>query len=272
MPTATPIFVISYNRGAWLAKVADAYRRQSLPVEIVVHDNGSGRSRHPSHARRARPGWGGRGPQPPNRHRRRPERRRPDRAGLFRRPAGAGPLCGDRLRRGPVRRAAGGAGGLSRVAGTVPGRRLRRADAQDLRHPQKLSAVQPGHEPAHRPVLGAQPGLDHDQLRRRGLRPRADRHHPSPLHRAGEAFRRKKRGLRVYHPYEARHLDWYPGPETSEAYHRTSSPQISHWNNAEHQGVHAGDPLEAHSYVVVESDAMGNLLTRLKQPLIHNPR
>jgi hypothetical protein len=61
------------------------------------------------------------------------------------------------------------------------------------------------------------------------------------LHREGEEFRRRKRGLRVYHPYEARHLDWYlgagaPAPDT---YERTSSQDISHWNNRVQRELHA---------------------------------
>src|SRR5665213_2020754 len=36
-----PIFVISFNRGAWLRQVIASYRRQTMPVQIVVHDNGS---------------------------------------------------------------------------------------------------------------------------------------------------------------------------------------------------------------------------------------
>jgi hypothetical protein len=51
------------------------------------------------------------------------------------------------------------------------------------------------------------------------------------VHRAGERFRRKKTGLRVYHPYEARHLDWYKTREDilSSTFGRTASSGISHW-------------------------------------------
>jgi hypothetical protein len=54
------------------------------------------------------------------------------------------------------------------------------------------------------------------------------------LHRAGERFRRKKLGIRVYHPYEARHLDWYAiGDVETErcAYELSSSFAVSHWSN-----------------------------------------
>ena len=54
------------------------------------------------------------------------------------------------------------------------------------------------------------------------------------VHRAGERFRRKKNGLRVYHPYEAQHLDWYRTREEilSSTFGRTASSSISHWSVA----------------------------------------
>lgn len=53
------------------------------------------------------------------------------------------------------------------------------------------------------------------------------------LHRAGENFRRRRPGVRVYHPYEARHLDWYldDGEAGRGVYERSSSERISHWSN-----------------------------------------
>lgn len=54
------------------------------------------------------------------------------------------------------------------------------------------------------------------------------------VHRAGHRFKRKKDGLRVYHPYEARHLDWYRTREDilSSTFSRTASSGISHWSSA----------------------------------------
>ena len=74
---------------------------------------------------------------------------------------------------------------------------------------------------------------------------------PSPfdttfaLHREGDDFRRRKRGIRVYHPYEARHLDWYPGKGAlaPDTYERTSSQEISHWNNSAQREHYADTPL-----------------------------
>jgi glycosyltransferase involved in cell wall biosynthesis len=50
------------------------------------------------------------------------------------------------------------------------------------------------------------------------------------VHRAGQPFTRLKPGLRVYEPYEAKHLDWYKTEEVSD-YHTNSNAQISHWDN-----------------------------------------
>ena len=36
-----PVFIISFNRGIYLRQVIDSYYRQSLPVDVIVHDNGS---------------------------------------------------------------------------------------------------------------------------------------------------------------------------------------------------------------------------------------
>ena len=51
------------------------------------------------------------------------------------------------------------------------------------------------------------------------------------LHRAGEAFRRLKNGIRVYAPFEALHLDWYEHLDVDNVYLNSSSQAISHWNN-----------------------------------------
>ncbi len=36
-----PIFVLSFNRGAQLRSVINSYRLQRVPVDVIVHDNGS---------------------------------------------------------------------------------------------------------------------------------------------------------------------------------------------------------------------------------------
>jgi hypothetical protein len=70
------------------------------------------------------------------------------------------------------------------------------------------------------------------------------------LHRAGEDFQRMKHGIRVYHPYEARHLDWYlnGGEATMDAYEHTSSERISHWSNSARRERH-GDVALRHRHL-----------------------
>lgn len=53
------------------------------------------------------------------------------------------------------------------------------------------------------------------------------------VHRAGSTFRRLKEGIRIYHPFEAKHLDWYVGKQDQSGYRATSSPAISHWDKSE---------------------------------------
>ncbi len=82
------------------------------------------------------------------------------------------------------------------------------------------------------------------------------------LHRAGEPFRRLKQGIRVYEPFEARHLDWYLMSPEKERYHHTSSPGISHWNNTSEYHVYRNSPLENSEYIIVERGPEGSLVER----------
>ncbi|MGD0640487.1 MAG: hypothetical protein ABSC22_07045 [Roseiarcus sp.] len=71
------------------------------------------------------------------------------------------------------------------------------------------------------------------------------------LHRAGQPFHRLKKGLRVYEPYEARHLDWYTSMDGSDNYGKTSSDNISHWNNMTERDRHVDAAIEYSSYYAV---------------------
>lgn len=77
------------------------------------------------------------------------------------------------------------------------------------------------------------------------------------VHRAGSAFRRLKNGLRVYHPFEARHLDWYGSSTNLTVYHETSSCDISHWDNARAFSEHRSMPQLEMTYKVVEGSIGG---------------
>jgi hypothetical protein len=82
------------------------------------------------------------------------------------------------------------------------------------------------------------------------------------LHRAGEPFRRQKNALRVYEPFEAKHLDWYPlemDGDERRRYADSSSHLISHWNNAIETPKYANVSLEHSQYRVVRSMPGGKL-------------
>ncbi|MGC1496350.1 MAG: hypothetical protein WA790_11120 [Sulfitobacter sp.] len=79
------------------------------------------------------------------------------------------------------------------------------------------------------------------------------------VHRAGSHFRRMKAGIRVYEPYEAKHLDWYLTGISGD-YHNSSSEKISHWNNAVEFERFRETPLEFSSYKSVERNKEGDLV------------
>jgi len=83
------------------------------------------------------------------------------------------------------------------------------------------------------------------------------------VHRGGSSFRRLKSGLRVYHPFEARHLDWYVTAEDSIDYRVSSSPLISHWDNEAEFAKYGSASDAVFSYRLVEG-AMGALRTVTK--------
>ncbi len=72
------------------------------------------------------------------------------------------------------------------------------------------------------------------------------------VHRAGTRFRRLKDGIRLYHPYEAKHLDWYVSEDCQNAYRSSSSRAISHWNNDEEFRRYKSDLVPDLSYVIVD--------------------
>ncbi|WP_164753569.1 MULTISPECIES: polysaccharide pyruvyl transferase family protein [unclassified Mesorhizobium] len=79
------------------------------------------------------------------------------------------------------------------------------------------------------------------------------------LYRAGESFHRLQQGLRVYYPYEANHLDWYESESAGETYRITSSPSISHWNSQEQTDAMRGEALNFSRYTRVGASDHGDL-------------
>jgi hypothetical protein len=87
------------------------------------------------------------------------------------------------------------------------------------------------------------------------------------LHRAGEPFRRLKSALRVYEPYEARHLDWYRVDDRDDYFSLHSDSAISHWNNLAERGRYQSEPLQYTEYTAVRVEGSGSIATYEEQVL-----
>jgi hypothetical protein len=80
------------------------------------------------------------------------------------------------------------------------------------------------------------------------------------LHRGGLRFYRPRLGIRVYKPYEALHLDWYPRCWEIE-YSHSSSAMISHWSNPRYIQEHQTEKLAHNQYYDVIYDEKVNVFT-----------
>jgi glycosyltransferase involved in cell wall biosynthesis len=85
------------------------------------------------------------------------------------------------------------------------------------------------------------------------------------LHRAGEPFRRLKRGMRVYEPFEALHLDWY-GEDQVDHYTKTSNLEISHWNNLSERNLWRNVALRHDRFYAVRRS--GAVLVEYEVPIV----
>jgi glycosyltransferase involved in cell wall biosynthesis len=79
------------------------------------------------------------------------------------------------------------------------------------------------------------------------------------LHRAGKPFKRQEPALRVYEPFEARHLDWYLSESDDDVYTTTSSENISHWNNRVERARYREVALEYSEFFAVRRGSSGSL-------------
>jgi glycosyltransferase involved in cell wall biosynthesis len=90
------------------------------------------------------------------------------------------------------------------------------------------------------------------------------------VHRGGTPFRRLRPGLRAYQPFEALHLDWYIDEgQAHSPYALTSSPLISHWDNAEALAEFQGRTIPEQPFFIVEGD-IGKLQV-MKRYAVGNP-
>lgn len=79
------------------------------------------------------------------------------------------------------------------------------------------------------------------------------------LHRAGKPFRRLKKALRVYEPFEALHLDWYGVNAAVNAYSFSSSPNVSHWSNQSFLERYRDTNLNYSEFLAVRKNLDGHL-------------
>ncbi|VWC85731.1 phytanoyl-CoA dioxygenase [Burkholderia lata] len=258
-----PLIVISYNRGAMLRRVIASYRRQSAPVEIIVHDNGSSD---------------------------------PDTLRVLDELTREGIRV---FRRAPI----SDASELNLVDETVSAVFSSREPGPYIVTDCDIDLAEssPDAIAAYLELLNAfsdiecvGPMLRIDDIRKSyPLFGRVmNRHisqfwHQRPeigtirgreiatlrapidttfaVHRTAQPFRRLKSGMRVYTPFDGRHLDWYPheqqrdGQPVSDVYQRASSPEISHWDNQAYLSAYSSETPEYDHYVVVRQHASGAL-------------
>lgn len=84
------------------------------------------------------------------------------------------------------------------------------------------------------------------------------------VHRKGSVFRRGKIGLRVYAPFEAKHLDWYLGDGEMAEFKTISSDEVSHWANNFYIDSHRNVGLLFNTYTVVEYNQSNELVCSTK--------
>jgi hypothetical protein len=245
-----PVFIISYNRAAYLRRILDGYRRLAAPLDIVIHDNGSDDPRTVD------------------------ELKRLEDAGIaiVRRPKISHP---DQLNEVDlsVRAYFDRAGYESRYVVTDADIDLSIAYSAAIAVYSALLDLFPRAEcvgpmlrirdiPTDYALYNHVMNRHIEQFWRRKPKwttvpqgtvafIKAQIDTTFALHRAGQPFRRLKQGLRVYEPYEALHLDWYPTEEDSN-YARSSSSEISHWNNDRQQREFSSASLRYNQFNYVE--------------------
>lgn len=82
------------------------------------------------------------------------------------------------------------------------------------------------------------------------------------LHRAGEPFRRLKSAVRLYAPYDARHLDWYLTAADLETTTDQGGSDISHWADAEWKASFSDEELKFPGFFDVVGEPDGTIRVR----------
>jgi hypothetical protein len=255
---AMPVILISFNRGSMLRRAVDAYRRQSIPVDIYIHDNGS---------------------DDPHTIDVLLELER-DGATVFRRPAITSPddlnLVDETVQevfrnRRPAPYAVSDCdvsldeSSTETLAAYVDlldampdlecvGPMLRIDDvptsyplyvAMMNRHIKAFWAKEPRWAVAQGRLVAYQ---------------RAPIDTTLAVHRAGAPFERLRKGARLYHPFAARHLDWYPAEHESAYRSSTDGSTISNWSNPARERANRHVELERTRYRDVKDTEDGGLV------------
>jgi glycosyltransferase involved in cell wall biosynthesis len=266
MTATIPIFVISYNRGAYLKRVIDSYRRQSVPIEIVIHDFGSNdpgtlavlEDLETSGARVVRAARIFRGTQ----------------LDLVDHTVQAYFETAPAPTRYVVTDCDIDLSIASADSLRVYGEFLDRFAAATCVGPMLRITDVPKTFPLYNRVMNRhieqfwhrEPDwLESERGERIAYLP-ADIDTSFALHRENTPFHRLKHGIRVYFPYEAQHLDWYQSPEDLEnsEYYRSSFDGIGNWSNQVSHVKFASAKLEHSQFIYVAPGADGRLERRVK--------
>ncbi|MES2203862.1 MAG: glycosyltransferase family A protein [Pseudomonadota bacterium] len=75
------------------------------------------------------------------------------------------------------------------------------------------------------------------------------------IYRAGSEYRRLKSGLRLYNPFEAKHLDWHE-VQKNDSYSQSSNSKISHWSNEQFKKENKNEKLHYSSFYIIQQNAV----------------
>jgi len=265
-----PIFIIHFNRGSMLRKVIASYQMQSVPTEIIVHDNGSDG---------------------------------PDTLVHLAELEAAGIKIFRRSKISNVRE-------LANVNETITEVLATRGDAPYVVTDCDVQLLDPGALAVYLELLAAAPQavMVGPMLRIEDLDPafplyndvynwniaqfwrkspcftkignKSVAYQPADIDttfavlRPHQKFERLQPGLRVYAPYDARHLDWY-AEELVDEYRSSAGSNISHYSNGEYIENVRANFLEYDEFLKIVPHPDGTLATEVHQipfNLTHVPR
>lgn len=257
-----PVVLISFNRGPMLRKVVEGYRRQTVPVDVFVHDNGS---------------------EDPETVRVLAELER-EGVVVFRRAAISSPEdlnLVDESVQAVFRDRPASPYAVSDCDVSIADSSERTLETylQVLADRPELDCVGPmlriDDVPTTYPLYSAMMNRHigrfwsrEPQLSTVAGRPFAYQAAPIDttlaVYRAGEPYRRLRKGARLYFPYDARHLDWYPD-EHQDAYRQSADGStISNWSNPARERASRFTTMESSEYRTVVEGPDGGLVVETR--------